>query len=231
VWLDAALFEPELRSGVLSSETMAKALHCSRQAESGDRGGSPLAREVDADPEYQDWIREVPQRARELAVAARPLRAPIAPRFSPRTWGVPHSLAAAFALVAVGLSLWVGALQRRVETLSGPIFDAPSGEIALGEVVRGESTLLVPRKASHVTLVFTVDSSIDFQDGYLEIVSRSGEPVWRSERVRLTPGDERHLTLPRQRLPYGDYRVRVFPDAGFGAPPLAEEWLRVEGSD
>ncbi|HKI02495.1 MAG TPA: hypothetical protein VKK31_10975 [Thermoanaerobaculia bacterium] len=226
VWLDKALFEPELRSGVLAPETVAEALHCSRQAESGNRGGSPLAQEVDADPEYQDWIREVPQRAR--ALAARPSRAPIAPRSSFRSWGVPHSLAAAFALVAVGLSLWVGALRHQVERLSEPIFDPPSGEIMLGEVVRGETTLPMPRVANHILLVFTTDPSIDFQDGYLEIVNRAGKSIWRSTRVRLTPGGELPLILPRQLLPYGDYRVRVFPEAGFGVPPLTEEPLRVE---
>ncbi len=65
VWLDAALFDPELRSGALAPEAVAEALTRYREAESGDLTPSPLAEEVDADPEYRDWIREGPARATE----------------------------------------------------------------------------------------------------------------------------------------------------------------------
>jgi hypothetical protein len=60
VLLDSALFTPDLRSGVLAPETVTEALHCFRKVESGNPGGSPLREEVDADPEYVDWIRDVP---------------------------------------------------------------------------------------------------------------------------------------------------------------------------
>jgi hypothetical protein len=46
--------------------------------------------------------------------------------------------------------------------------------------------------------------------------------------VRLTPGAEFELILPRQLLPYGDYRVRVYPDSGSETDFLDEELLRVE---
>jgi hypothetical protein len=229
VWLEGDLFQSDRRSGVLSSETVAEALHRVRQIESGTLEGSPLAKEVDVDPEYLDWIQDVPRRARELAGMARSS----APGQSPpaRFWGVAHGLAATFALVAVGLSLWVGLLRREVEQLSKPIFDPPSGEVVLGEQVRGETILQVPRDASHVRLVFAVDPSIELQDGYLEIVDRFEKQVWRSSRSRLTPGGELELILPRKLLPYGNYRVRLFPEAGFSAVPLANEPLRVENSE
>jgi hypothetical protein len=229
VWLDGALFEPDLRSGVLAQEVVAEALHRVHQIESGTLEGSPLAEEVDADPEYADWIRDVPGRARELASAARAA----APRPSPvRSWGTPHRLAAALALVAAGLGLWVGVLLRQVERLSAPIFNPPSEEVRLGEDERGGAVLQVPRGASHVNLVMVIiDPSIKSQDGYLEIAGRTGQPVWRSPRVRLTPFGEYDVVLPRSVLPYGGYRVRIFPESGFDAPPLAEETLRIEPSE
>ncbi len=224
-WLDGALFEPGRRSGVLAPETVTEALHRFRQVESGTLAGSPLAEEVDAGPEYVDWMREVPERARELALAARPSNVR---RFPARSWGAAHKLAAAFALVSVGLSVWVGLLLRRVDRLEAPIFDAPSEIVTLGEETRGEIRFPVSRTASHVHLVLSLDSSIEAQAGYLEIVDRFGKAVWQSERTQLTPDKEYPLTLPRNRLPYGSYRVRVLPAAGFDAPPLAEEELLIE---
>jgi hypothetical protein len=222
--LDGALFESDQRSGFLAPETVAEALHRVRQIESGTLEGSPLAEEVDADPEYVDWLREVPERARELAAAARPSISRQPP--PARSWGVSHWLAAAFAVVSVGLSLWAGLLLRQVERLSTPVFDPPSKDVMLGEGVRGGLIVTVPREASHIRLVFTLDSSIKPQDGYLEIVNRTGRPIWRSVQVWLTPEDEHELVLPRTLLPYGDYRIRAFPATG--AHPLAEESLRVQ---
>jgi hypothetical protein len=226
VWLDEAAFEPDLRSGALAPETVAQALRRVHQIESGTLTGSPLAEEVDADPEYADWIRDVPERARELAAAIRPIR-----RSSARPWGMAHRLAASFALVAVGLSLWVGLLLRRVEQLSTPIFNAPSEEVVLGGDVRGRTILQVPREASHVNLVLSLGSAIKPQNGYLEIIDRSGRLVWQSPRVRLTPETKLSVTLSRRLLPYGDYLVRALPEAGSGAPPLAKETLRVQPSE
>ena len=223
VWLEESLFNPDLRSGVLAPETVAEALHRVRQVESGSLAGSPLGEEVDADPEYVDWIRDVPERARELALAARPSNVR---RFPIRSGGVAHKLAAVFALLAVGLSVWVVLLRREVEQLSAPIFNAPSGEVVLGSEVRGGATLPVPRKASHVALTLVLDFSIEPQEGRLEIVNRFGEPVWSQSKVPLTPGAEFEVILPRNLLPYGDYRVRVYPASG--TQFLAEQPLRIE---
>jgi hypothetical protein len=223
VWLEGALFKPDLRSGVLAPETVAEALHRVRQVESGTLAGSPLGEEVDADPEYRDWIRDVPERARELAVAALPSNVR---RFPVRFGGAAHKLAAVFALAAIGLSVWNGRLLREVEQLSVPIFNAPSGEVSLGSEVRGGTILSVPKTASHVILTLALDLSIEPQDGRLEIVNRFGQPVWKSPIVPLTPGAEFGLVLPRKLLPYGDYRVRVYPASG--TQPLAEQPLRIE---
>ncbi len=227
VWLDAVRFDPEHRSGVLAPETVAETRERYRQVESGTLAPSPLAEEAEADPEYREWIREVPKRARELVTASPQ---PAVKRFSSPSWGPVHALAAMFALAAIGLSIWVLQLRSEVDRLSAPVFDIPSVEIDLGQGVRGGTTIQVPRDASHVLIVMVLDPSLGPgpRDGYLEILRRSGEPVWRSGRERLKPLEELRLLLPRKLLPNGDYRIRVYPESGFGAQPLAEEPLRVE---
>jgi hypothetical protein len=225
VWLDAALFDPELRSGALAPETVAAALDRRRQVEQGALAPSPLAEEVDADPEYQDWIRAVAEPAAALATASSP---PVVKRFPSRSWEPARALAAIFALLAIGLSFRVLRLRSEVDRLSAPELDPPSQLVELGEGVRGGITVQVPREASHVLLVLVTDPAVGLRDGYLEIVRLAGKPVWRSSRVRLIPLTERRLLLPRQLLPNGDYRIRVYPESGFGARPLAEERLRVE---
>lgn len=231
VWLDGALFAPDLRSGTLAPETVAEAQNRIRQIEAGALEGSPLAEEVDADPEYADWIRDVPERARELASAARastPRQSP--PRSS--SWGAAHRLAAVLALVSIGLALWVVKLRLDVEELSAqlsaPIFNVASGEVVLGEDVRGGTTLSVPRDASHVELVPIIDTSIEPQVGYLEIADRTGRPVLRIPRERLFGGARGVLVL-RRLLPDGDYRVRLMPVSG--ERPLDEETLRIETAE
>lgn len=225
VWLDGTIFEPRLRSGVLAPETVTQALHRFRQVEAGNLKGSPLAEEVDADPEYVDWIRDVPQRARELALAPKPSNVRPLPA---RSWGMAHKLAAVLALATIGLSIWTSLLLRKVEKLSEPILDPPSETVPLGSIERGGTTLAVPREESHFNLVLFLDfdSSIEPQDGYLEIVDRFDNQIWRSRRMRLTAGKEISLTLTRDLVPYGDYRVRVYPESGTHF--LAEQKVRIE---
>jgi len=225
VWLDAALFEPELRSGALTPDIVAEALHHFRRLESGDLEASPLAEEVDADPEYADWIREVPERARALVAAARPVPWPAARPSPAVSWASAYRLAAVFALLAVGLSIWVALLRREVGRLSVPIFDIPANEVVLGAGDRGDSVLEIPRGASHVLLLLVVDAGIAPRDGRFEIVDAGGRAVWHSPRLHLIPAGEFRLVVPRGLLPDGGYSVRIIPEAG--GPPIAEKTLRI----
>lgn len=219
-WLDAGLFEPRLRSGTLAPEAVAEARQRVRRVETGTLEPSPLAEETDADSEYRDWIREAPERARVLALAARPAvsRQPGSGR-----WEV-YRLAAMFVAL-IGLAVWVAALRHEVSDLSVPIvFDAPPREVVLGEKTRGVSPLEVPPDASHVQLLL-VDTAVSVQEGRFEIADAQGRTVWRSDLRRLAPRDELRVILRRERLPDGEYRIRILP--GAGGPPLAESSLEV----
>src|SRR5262249_6437066 len=142
----------------------------------GEPALSPLAEEVEADPEYQDWIEEVPARARELA--ARPARVVAGPFQRPwRPWRTAERLAAVLALAAVGLARWVFKLQREIDHLSAPIFDAPIEEVVLGADTRGGSAIAVPPAASHVELAFLLDASLPAQEGRLMIADAAGSII------------------------------------------------------
>lgn len=226
VWLDAALFDPKLRSGALTPDIVAEALQRFRRVESGDLEASPLTEEVDADPEYADWLLEVPERARTLAAAAKPA----ATRPSPAVpWTSAYRLAAVFALLAVGLSIWVALLRREVGRLSAPIFDIPANEVVLGVGDRGSTVLEIPRGASHVLLLLVVDAGIAPGNGRFEIVDADGRTVWRGPRVHLIPAGELRLVVPRGLLVDGRYSVRIVPEAG--GPAIAEKTLRITTSE
>jgi hypothetical protein len=225
LWLDAALFEPELASGVIGEESVAEALQRVRQIESGILEDSPLAEEVDAGPEYQDWIRDVSEQAWALASKARPT--PRLRSSGGSSWTVVHQLAAALAVLAIGLSVWVVQLRREVDRLSEPLFDIPSEEVFLGGTTRGDRTFEVPRDATHVLLLLVVDSLIEAPEGRFEIRNLQGKWVWGNRSpVSLTPGGEFRVLLPRHKLPDGLYRVRLLPASG--GDPLGEDILKVE---
>ena len=252
--LDAALFERELRSGVIAEESVTEALYrvhelerppvlesrdvdadidtvifASREElEPYPSGVSPLAEEVDADPEYQDWIRDVIDPAWVLASEAKPAaRTRSSGGFS---WGVAHQLAAVLAVLAIGLSVWVAVLRREVDRLSQPVFDVPSEDVVVGGTTRGERTIVVPEDAREILLVLVVDSLIEEPEGRFEIRNLQDKRVWGNDSpVPLTLGSEFRLILPRHMLPDGLYRIRLLPASG--GDPLGEEILKVETRD
>lgn len=226
VWLDAGLFQPDLRSGALAPETVAEALHRWRQAEDGTVEASPLTEEVEADPEYRDWIRDVPERARALAAAsARPAGGAAPPA---RRWSMALPLAAVFAAATLGLSVWVGLLLQEVERLKQPVFDAYPVTVMIGGEVRGHSDVEIPAGAGHVQLILAPDSSeAPPGEGRLEIIDESGDPVWRSGRLEVVPDEDFPVVIRREQLPDGNYRVRLYRGSGPGEQLVIEDTMKV----
>jgi hypothetical protein len=228
VWLDAGLFAAGKRSGSLAPETVAEALQRLRWVEAGTLEPSPLAEEVDADPEYEDWIRDVPERARALVLAARQPGGRQPESRPPRLHLLEgYRLAAMFALLAIGLSVWVVLLRREVGRLSAPIIGVPSGEIVLGEKTRGSHTVVtVPREEVNVPLLLVMEGVIPDQRGRFEIADVKGKVVWSSRPLHLPrAGEDVWLIVPRSDLPDGEYHVRLVPSAG--GPLRAESIVEI----
>jgi len=77
-WIDATLLKPDLRVGVLGSAEVSRARQKWHEVGDGVLTDPVLAREVDDDPEYKDWVEDVLIPARrtlreaQAAVIARP---------------------------------------------------------------------------------------------------------------------------------------------------------------
>lgn len=212
LWLDASLIDPELRSGTLARESVEDARFRIRQIETGKLEGSPLAEEIDADSEYQDWIRDVPEQAVKLVSTGRPVER------SPSRFPWVYLIAATFAALSVGLSFWVVTLRQEVKGLSIIAFDVPSVYLDLSNAERGGKDVPVPPEAKWVELRLTVDVSLDIpveeRVGRFEILNSEEELVFRSPVVDPLGMSEIPLFVPRNKLPNGSYSVRFHPSAG-----------------
>ncbi|HEY2295409.1 MAG TPA: hypothetical protein VGM86_32300, partial [Thermoanaerobaculia bacterium] len=138
LWLDAARFDPTRRTGALAPDAIARALKTRAALESGDSAASPLAWEVDVDPEYEDWTREVlipahaalaPPASREEPAAPSPA-IPFRRRWT--TFGNPYALAASILLM-ITLGLAGGLLWQ-----TGKIADLSAGRQRTEDELRRE---------------------------------------------------------------------------------------------
>ena len=226
VWIAAASLASERRTGRISPEHVREAAHKCRQIESGEVVSSALAREVDVDPKYADWVDEMLVRARGLM----PFRAPQPWAPAGRSDRRPlYALAAALVAVAVGLSIWTALLRQEVTRLSAPLFEVPVKEVVLGGSSRGPDEVDLSQGQEHLMLVFVLDRAVPSGSGRLEILDAGGKVVWESPLLSLAPYKELSLVLRRPLLAPGEYRIRVHRESG--GPPVAEQVLRIRAGD
>jgi hypothetical protein len=116
IWISEARAAAAPRSeGALSAEDVSAAKRVWEAKERGEPVGSLLAEEVDADPDYRDWIEDVLVPARDALT-----KAPVVPiRRRPHFFGNPYALAAS-VLLMVTLGLTGGLLwqDRRLDNLA-----------------------------------------------------------------------------------------------------------------
>jgi hypothetical protein len=222
VWLEADVLAPERRTGRLSPEHVQEALHKRQQIERGEISASALAREVDVDPEYRDWVDEVVARAPGLAPALQP-SAPVVPIRTLSRWRPVTALAAALGCAVIGLSVWVLLLRRDVDRLTGPILDVNAEQLILGSELRSPLQVSLSASRDHLVLVLVLDRTIPEGTGRLEMIDREGRLLWRSSALDTAPGEELHLVLPRRLLHPGTYRIRLLS----GSAQLAESVIEI----
>lgn len=198
VWIDAKRLAGAKRSGFVGADVVARAQ--AKLAESADPGDRALPAELEADrdPEYEDWVRDVLEPARDaLTEEVRPQ-----PRVRRSAPVVPIALAAALLAAVVGL----GVLWRQLDVLSEPSVDVARHEVVFNELSRAV-TLEVDAEATHVLLPLLLHK-VAFYEGYVvEIAQADGSVVWRSGF--LEPRREYQLLVPRPRLPAGVYAIRL----------------------
>lgn len=232
VWIDGAALAPERRTGSLAPGAVEAARRKVREVAAGQPKASPLAWEVDQDPEYRDWLAETAAPAKaavEVRAAGRREPEGRLLRFPPPML---RFLAAALLALSLGLSVWVALLTNTVRQLSEPELGVAWEEIELGGGRRGpveEVVLRVPPEARSFQLSFVFGRRIAGREGRLEIVGPGDEVRWRSPLFDIEPGED-NLILPRRRFPDGRYRVRLMEGEGPGGRVLEEVLLRVEAA-
>jgi hypothetical protein len=231
VWVPADFLLQGVRSGRLADTDLARARRLLDELEQGRPTGSPLEQQTEDDPEYIDWmVGTVAQAAAALGEAraewesgrarARALEAP--PRYR---WSRAAPLAAAaMIVVAVGLSFQTVVLQRRIDRLSQPLFNLPSGEVLFAGPSRGPAvvTVRLPRGTHHLLLTVVVGNNLPAGGGAgrLEIQTPRGRAVWTSPPFQLKPGAELNLVVARELLPERRYRLALYgTGAAAAAPP------------
>ena len=232
-WIDVGAFDPELRSGVFSSEALERARRKCAEIAAGAVRASRSEQEIDADPEYESWGRALTEA--QLLLPGNPHRAiPEAPSEGTAATVIPiersvhlwrdlrlgYALAAAFAVAAVGLSIWVGRLQSE---LSRPIVV----QAAIEEVVFLDPDRPVERPAltatpTHLSVFLVLTQAERRYATYrVKLVEPNGDFVWQSD-VLATDHDIL-LTLPRRLLSSGEYRFQLYGLDGEGAEELLDE--------
>jgi hypothetical protein len=240
LWLDAARFDPARYTGTLPPDAVARALDLRAALESGEPQASPLAYEAEADPEYEDWVREVLAPAHAALAQPVALSAPDRPArplpFVLRRWwtslGNPYALAASILLL-VTLSLTGGVFWQ-----SGRISDLATGQQRTERELRQEKERLTEElrqaEAAHGREIAERDREaerqraedrqrIDDLESRLKIAGRisRGRPLINAPFVNLEPldpvrGEPDAVPLP----PGGSYLfvlltitdLRVFPE-------------------
>ncbi len=246
VRLGSERFESARRTGFLAPGSLERARRKRAEIEAGALTGSMLEEETDAEPEYEDWVESVPEKA-QTAVLVTPERRPddaepalaailAHPRRAPawRVSGIPYAIAAAVLLV-VALGLLAGLLRQHREIgelkragSSEPLVNLPLALFGPGGTVRGQvETLVAPRTASHLLLLFEV--RVPYPAYRLEILAESADvPIWESGELTRIGDAELSVALPRRLFASGEHRLRLYGLSESEADLLAEHLLRIE---
>ena len=230
-WLDAAAFDPDLRTGTLDADALERARRKRAAIADGTLEASWSEREVDADPEYRSWsdtLEEARAALRGSDVTGNVVRfAPRRPTSVVRAWPG-YALAAAFAAAAVGLSFWLGELRRQLDELSRPsvVGSSATREIRFLDGTRSE-TLTVSAADSHVLIYLDLTQVAAFPVYRLELLDEGGALVWQAD-LEADPLDEYVLSLPRRLLAGGVFTLRLSGLGDGRAEVLDGREIRVE---
>jgi len=160
-----------------------------------------------------------------------PFRKPEAQQSRSPRWLQP--LAAMLLISTMALSAWVANLQDRVKELSRPQPNAPVLDLYPAGSTRGEggpAVQSVPPDIRLFTIILNPPGRAGFEAYEVEILDVERDVV-RSERgLKPNRFGSFSLTVPRDVLGAGDFRIRLVGIGPEGARQTVEEYaLRIEG--
>jgi hypothetical protein len=149
-------------------------------------------------------------------------------REKPMPWLQP--LAATLVISTLALSGWVAYLRGQVKDLSSPQLNAPILDLYPAGSTRGESPAVqtVPPDARLFTVVLNPAGRPAFQEYELQIVDAGGKEIRRDGGLKPNPYGSFSVTLSRDLLGHGDFRIRLVGiDSGGGRQTVEEYALRI----
>lgn len=211
LWVNEETFGKARRTGVLAARWLREAGARHEALEAGPLPPASLAEEMEADPEYRDWERDVlaPARAALEREAAGGVAGPrrLADASGPRLWrSLPARLAAVFLLAVVGLGVWNASLR---DQLAEPILS--EAVLLAGEQRGGGEPVKVPPEATHVSLLLQPQKRAT--GGQIEIRDRHEQRIWRSAPI-TSEAIELSVVVPRPQLTDGSYRILLIAADG-----------------
>lgn len=141
-------------------------------------------------------------------------------------------LAAMLVISTLALSGWVAYLRDQVKDLSSPQVNAPILDLYPAGSTRGEVQVVqtVPPEARLFTVVLNPAGRPAFPEYELQIVDAGGDEVRRDGGLKPNPYGSFSVTLSKDLLGPGDFRVRLVGiDPGGGRQTVEEYALRIEG--
>ena len=168
----------------------------------------------------------------EIRPKVLPFRGREKPAASPR-WL--QSLAAMLVISTLALSGWVARLRDQVKELSSPQLNAPILDLYPAGSTRGPRSVTpavqtVPPDVRLFTVVLSPAGRPAFASYELEIVDAGGGVVRRDGGLQPNPYGSFSVTLARDLLGPGDFRVRLVGiDPGGGRRTVEEYALRIAG--
>ena len=119
----------------------------------------------------------------------------------------------------------IAELRQRVDLLQPQlnvaVIDLEPDDVARGAPSTGKA-VDVPAGATLLTLILTSSTSRTFSNYAVEVIDRSGTPIWSDVGLKKGRYDTFTIGLPRRLLPDGRYGIRTFGVDGPRREPLDE---------
>ena len=214
VGIDAGLLDPEMRTGSLADEALARV----RRRLAGELETSTDQVETDSDPEYLLWIEDVVEPARvTLEQASRPRLKliqgagegkPADPRTTTATapWWRGLAQAAGVVLAAGLVWLLLGTPGWRQDP------EIATLTLAMSTRTGGEPTLTLAPDTETVELRVDLEGDDDYRSVRARLTTLQGVEVWREAGLEIHTrdwGSEVIVSLPAESLPVGDYELAL----------------------
>ncbi len=150
------------------------------------------------------------------------------------TFGAHPAFAAALVLLSLGLFGWgysqyKGRLSLLEPTIAIQVSDLfPVDRVERIAIDSPAPTLQVLPGTRHIILFLITTADASYSDIGVKILNGDSQAMWESRVLPLNGREEISLTIPREFLPTGDYRI-LLNGLEKGAPVLEEEYqLHVE---